>query len=100
MSEAVLLAGCGLAGLVLGIGYFAGLWWTVRRAVGSRRPAAWFAASFVLRALLAGAVFWLVARHGAAALVSSLAGFVLARVATTRLVGRGHGRDVELPPCT
>ena len=100
MSDAGLLAGCALAGMALGIAYFAGLWWTVRRAVASQRPAAWFAASFAVRALLAGAVFWLVARYGAAAVLSSLAGFVLARVAATRLVGREHGRDVGIPPCT
>lgn len=100
MNEAGLLAGCGLTGLALGSAYFAGLWWTVRRAVTSQRPAAWFAASFAVRALLAGAVFWLVARHGAAAVLTSLAGFVVARVVATRLVGRAHGRDAGIPPCT
>jgi len=99
MSDAGLLALCGLAGVALGIAYFAGLWWTVRRAVSSRRPAAWFAASFAVRAVLAGAVFWVVAGNGAAALLLSLAGFILVRVVATRVAGR-HGRGVEIPPCT
>ena len=41
-----------LAGAVLGLVFFGGLWWTVRRGVTSPRPALWFVASLVVRLAL------------------------------------------------
>jgi F1F0 ATPase subunit 2 len=38
-----------IAGGVGGAIFFAGLWWTIRRGLGSSAPAAWFIGSFVLR---------------------------------------------------
>ena len=97
MSEGGMIAEV-LLGLALGAGvgaaYFVGLWWTVRRVVGARRPTLWLGASFLLRAAGAGAAFWLLAGHSAAALAACLGGFLGARVATTRALGtpRENGR--------
>jgi len=38
-----------LAGAVLGVIFFAGLYWTVRRGTQSAHPALWFLSSFLLR---------------------------------------------------
>lgn len=36
-------------GLLLGIFFYGGLWWTVRKGLSSRRPALWFFTSYLLR---------------------------------------------------
>jgi thiol:disulfide interchange protein len=55
--------------------------------------------SFALRAGFAGSVLWLLARAGLEFLLLALGGFVLARVATTRLFGRGMTARREQRPC-
>ena len=42
MNETVILVLVGGAGVLLGVFFFGGLWWTVRRGVSSNRPALWF----------------------------------------------------------
>jgi len=78
-----------LAGLALGSAFYAGLWATVRHASGARRPWAWIIGSFVLRVVIVGAGFLLLARHGAWVLAGALAAFLAARpLVTYALVGR------------
>lgn len=80
-------AGAALAaGLALGVVYFLVLRWTVRLHVGG-------GSARVLIALYAGrmaaavAVFWLLAQHGAPALLLGLLGFLVARGLVRRLAG-------------
>jgi len=49
MNETLTLALAFVAGAALGMIFFAGLWWTVRKGVSSRRPALWFLGSGLLR---------------------------------------------------
>jgi len=49
-----------LAGLLIGTFFFFGLWWTVRRAVASRRPARWLIGSMLLRFGVALGAFCLI----------------------------------------
>lgn len=90
MSALALLLGT-LAGLVLGLAYFGGLWWTVRRVPTWRRPERALLASFVVRALLVLPSFVALALQGPGPLIAALAGFLVARVAlqasTARLGG-------------
>jgi F1F0 ATPase subunit 2 len=72
------------AGLGIGGFYFTGLWWTVRRLPGTRHPAAWVAGSFLVRTGLSLLGFYGVLQGGWPLLVSSLAGFVLVRLAAVR----------------
>src|SRR5580692_1241927 len=46
------------AGGALGGMFFGGLWWTVRKAVSSKRPALWFLGSLVLRMTIAVTGFY------------------------------------------
>jgi len=79
-----------LAGAMLGTLFFGGLWWTVRRAAGSPRPALWFGPSLLLRIAIVAAGFYLAGDGTWQRLVACLAGFVLARCAVLRLApGRG-----------
>ncbi|CAN5898309.1 ATP synthase subunit I [soil metagenome] len=72
-----------LAGAALGVVFYAGLWWTVRRAATFRRPGLSVLASMLLRMGVALGGFHLVAGGQLARLLLCLAGFVLARAAVT-----------------
>jgi len=84
-----------LAGGVLGMIFFGGLWWTVRRGVSSQQPALWFLVSMLARMSVALAGFYFVAGGNWQRVVTCLLGFVTARFAVTRLT-RGKGG----PQCT
>src|SRR5665811_1672873 len=51
-----------LAGVLLGTIFFGGLWWTIRRGVSSKQPAALFFFSLLLRTGITLAGFYFVAR--------------------------------------
>jgi len=70
-----------LAGVALGLVYFGGLWWTVRRLSTWRQPQWALLLSFVVRAGLVLPVFVLLALRGALPLVFALLGFLAARFA-------------------
>ena len=68
------------AGLLLGVFFFGGLWWTVIRAVSSQRPALWFFGSMLLRTSTTLAVFYFVGGKDWERWLLCLLGFVLARL--------------------
>jgi F1F0 ATPase subunit 2 len=70
--------------------YFGGLWWTVRRGVGSAFPGLWFSASLFFRLGAAMAGFYLAARFGAGALLACFLGFIAARMAVMRGTRQGQ----------
>jgi F1F0 ATPase subunit 2 len=70
------------AGLLLGAAFFGGLWWTVIRAVSSKRPALWFLGSKLLRMGVALGGFYLVGGGRWERWLLCLLGFVLARLVT------------------
>ena len=74
-----------LAGVLLGMFFFGGLWWTIRRGVSSKQPAALFFFSLLLRTGIALAGFYFVARGDWRRVLSCLVGFILARILVTWL---------------
>lgn len=80
MSESlVFLYSCGV-GMVMGLIFFGGLWWTLKKDMLQRQPVWGFALSFFLRTTLALLGFyWLVPTHWGHLLVSLL-GFFLVRL--------------------
>ena len=60
MNETLILIFACMAGVILGAIFFGGLWWTVRRGVSSKHPAAWFLGSLLLRMSIALAGFYFV----------------------------------------
>lgn len=75
-----------LAGIVLGGFFFAGLWWTVRKGLVSKSPAAWFLLSFLLRMTVAlGGFYWIAQLGDWQYLATALLGFILTRMVLTRL---------------
>jgi F1F0 ATPase subunit 2 len=85
MTEAPILILSLLAGAILGVIFFGGLWWTIHRALSSTRPAIWFLASLLLRTVLALSGFYLVSRGDWRKLAACLLGFLATRIAMTRL---------------
>ena len=85
MSELTQVLLAGLAGVGLGVGFFAGLWWTVRRGMTSARPGLWFFLSFLGRMSLALAGFYWVAGDDWRRLLACLVGFLLGRLLVARL---------------
>jgi F1F0 ATPase subunit 2 len=84
MTEALPLLLAFALGVILGIMFFGGLWWTVARGIGSRYAALWFLLSLLLRTSAAMLGFYLVGRGSWEKLAACLAGFVLARLVVTR----------------
>lgn len=72
-------------GMLLGVLFYGGLWFTVRHGLSSAYAGLWFTASFLLRmaAVLSG--FYFIAAGRWEKLFFCLAGFMLARVLVTRL---------------
>ncbi|MGD8593388.1 MAG: ATP synthase subunit I [Gammaproteobacteria bacterium] len=89
MNELPMLILMFLAGAVLGVGYFAGLWFTVRRIHSQERPAIWLAMSFFVRmGLLIAAFYWLLGDARWDHLLAALAGFLILRSLTIRHIRR------------
>jgi F1F0 ATPase subunit 2 len=85
MDELWMLPLASMAGVLLGGVFFGGLWWTVRKAISSRRPALWFLGSLVVRTVIVLAGFHYVSGAHWERLLASLLGFLAARVVVTRL---------------
>jgi F1F0 ATPase subunit 2 len=68
-----------VAGVLLGLIFFGGLWWTVQKGVSSKRPALWFFGSQLLRTSIALAGIYFVGRGHWERLVACLVGFIIAR---------------------
>ncbi len=91
MADALPLIAAWLAGAVLSILFFGGLWWTIPRGILSPRPALWFGASLLLRvgAVLGG--IYLVGRGDWTRMTACLVGFAMLRPLVlwmTRRLGR------------
>jgi F1F0 ATPase subunit 2 len=91
MNEALVLVPAGIAGGVLGAVFFGGLWWTVRKGIASKQPALWFLGSVLLRTSITLAGFYAVSGSHWDRMTACLAGFLLARVAVTRMTAASAG---------
>ena len=85
MNESLMLALAGVAGVALGAMFFGGLWWTIRKAIASEKPALWFLGSLLLRMSVALAGFYFVSGGDLKRMLSCLLGFFMARLLVTRL---------------
>lgn len=95
MIEAVTLALACLAGGLLGVAFFSGLWWTVRKGVVSDRPVQWFLCSLLLRmSLFLGSLYLIGAGHWQR-LMACLVGFSIARLIMTRLTRTSGGGQMQ-----
>jgi len=85
MNETLSLAPALVTGVLLGVMFFGGLWWTVQKGVSAKQPALWFFGSLLLRMSIALAGFYFVSGGHWLRLLVCLLGFVMARLIVTRL---------------
>ena len=97
MSDTLALALAFLAGALLGVFFFGGLWWTVQKGVTSERPALWFLGSLLLRTGLILVGFYLAAQGHWSRLAACLLGFLIAHVI---VVTAAHPASAEEPDST
>ena len=93
MSDIPALALAFVAGALLGVFFFGGLWWTVQKGVTSERPALWFLGSLLLRTGLILAGFYFVAQGHWSRLVVCLLGFLIARVIVVKRLTRAPAEE-------
>jgi F1F0 ATPase subunit 2 len=95
MNDPLSLASAFITGTLLGAMFYGGLWWTVRRGISSKRVELWFLGSVLLRMGLALAGFHLVSDGHWERLLACLLGFVMSRLAATRLARSPEGRHAS-----
>lgn len=81
-----------IAGGLLGAIFFGGLWWTVRKSLGSAQPALWLFASLLVRSGVVLAGFYVVAGVDWQRWLACLAGFLVARLIVTYMT---RSREVQ-----
>lgn len=80
-------------GLMLGVCFFAGLWWTIQRGLQAANPGVWFSLSALLRMSLVLLGLFPSARSGLASLLACVAGIVVARIAAGQWAGLAGKRS-------
>lgn len=80
-----------VAGMGVGLFYYGGLWWTVRRLPHQGRPGVLFAVSFLVRSLLTVGAIYVITQGRLDTLAACMVGFVLMRVWLVRRWGPRPG---------
>ncbi len=75
-----------LEGALLGLFFFAGLYWTVRQLDSSNQVALLFLGSMLLRTSVVILGFYFILGDNWQRLIAGLLGFVIARILVTRLI--------------
>ena len=86
MTDALTILSAALAGIGLGVFFFGGLWWTVKRCAFSRRPGVMIFVSLIVRMGMILVGFRVVAGDHWQRLLACLLGFVLARFLVVRFI--------------
>jgi F1F0 ATPase subunit 2 len=97
MNDNIALVLAALAGVLLGVIFFGGLLWTVKRGLASQRPALWFFVSLLLRMGIAVAGFYFIGQGELPRLVACLIGFVIARLLVTGLAAKLEKEASDAP---
>ena len=77
-----------VAGGLIGVLYFSGLWQTVRRLPDAPRPWRLLAVSYLQRLVLALGGFYLLMDGAWERLAAAVAGFIVVRVVMTKFLGK------------
>lgn len=86
MNEVMILGFAALFGAALGAFFFGALWWTVKRGLSSKRPALWFAASFIIRTGVTLSGFYIVSLWHWQRFLACAAGFLAAQMSVKLLL--------------
>ena len=91
MSELTGVLASVFAGLMLGVFFFGGLWWTVRKTLSSPQAGLWFSGSFLGRTAGTLLGFYFAAQGDWRRMAGCLAGFLGARLLVIRLTRLKEG---------
>lgn len=83
-------------GIVLGGLFFAGLWFTVKKAVQSTIPLIWFGLSFFIRISILLIGFYSISHTSYPKLIACLLGFITARIIVLRMTKWYDERQTRL----
>ncbi|MGD9843217.1 MAG: ATP synthase subunit I [Steroidobacteraceae bacterium] len=72
-----------MAGMVLGVIFYGGLWWTVNKSLTARQPSIWIFSSFLTRMSIVLLGLFLMGRDHWQRLLLCFVGFVTARLLVT-----------------
>lgn len=91
MSEIAKVLAAVLAGTLLGVFFFGGLWWTVRRTLSSPQVALWLSGSFLARTAGTLAGFYFATQGDWRRMAGCVAGFLAARLLVVRFTRLKEG---------
>ena len=91
MSEITGILSAVLAGVLLGVLFFGGLWWTVRKTLSSPLAAFWFSGSFLVRTAIVLLGFYFVAQGDWRRITGCVAGLLGGRLFVVRLTRLKEG---------
>src|SRR5665648_435487 len=80
MNEITSLSLVLLAGVIFGIFFFGGLWWTIQKGVISKVPALWFLVSGVLRTIVVLTGFYYIGNGSWKKMLTCILGFFIVRM--------------------
>jgi F1F0 ATPase subunit 2 len=83
-----------LFGILLGVSFFGGLWWTVTYCLSTPRAGLWFTGSLVIRAAITAGGFYIVSHDRWMRMLFCLTGFILARFLVTGITAKLPGRTI------
>ena len=84
--DAAGIALAGGAGVLIGLFYFSGLWWTVKKLPFRQKPALWMFGSLLVRLAVVLPAFYLAAGGDWVRFAACLAGFIAARMVLVRRI--------------
>lgn len=87
MNEYLVLVFALVSGIVLGLFFFLGLWWTVRRMNDTKYVAVWFLGSFLVRTVVVVIGFYFILGDSWQRLLAGLLGFMIARMVVIKSTG-------------
>ena len=96
MNEILFMVFAFMAGIVLGIIFFYGLWLTVKKAVTAKIPALWFVGSLVIRTAIIVTGFYYISQGNWQGLLICLLGFITARHIVKRLISQKKENLLQL----
>jgi len=85
-----------LEGALLGVFFFAGLWWTVRKLESTKQVALLFLGSMLLRTSVVVLGFYFILGDNWQRLLAGLLGFIIARIIVTRLTRIANQSDISI----
>lgn len=86
MDNSLVYIGGFIAGIISGLYYFGGLWWTVQKVPTSSSPRILLAVSFIARLFPIVCVMYFAARNNPGVFFTLLPGFFLIRMVMTRKI--------------